>query len=117
LSSNGKGDGISRELHRLVKSQILFREVNERVRETVDTSDGTLEVLCECSHVDCIETLLLDLAEYDRIRSHPNLFVVATGHELLEIDRVVDQGDRHLLVEKIVAADEVIRADPRTRGT
>jgi hypothetical protein len=41
---------------------------------------------------------------------------VAPGHEQLEVDRVVDQGNAYLLVEKIVAVDEVIAADPRSRG-
>jgi hypothetical protein len=102
---------------RLVRSQILFREVNERLRETVGSFEGPLEFLCECSAEDCIDTVPLRLTEYERIRAHPNLFLVVPGHELLEIDRVVDQGDGYVLVEKIVAADEVIRADPRRRSS
>jgi hypothetical protein len=108
---------MSRPVQRLVKSQILFREVNERVRETVGTFEGPLEFLCECSNEDCVETVALELAEYEGIRAHRNLFFVVTGHEVLDVNRVVDQGDGYLLVEKIVAADEVIRADPRTRGS
>lgn len=108
---------MSRELHRLVRSQIIFREVNERLRETVGDFDGPLEFLCECSADNCIETVALDLKGYERVRAHPNLFLVTSGHEVLEVDRVVDQGDGYLLVEKIVQADEVIRADPRTRGS
>jgi hypothetical protein len=108
---------MSRELHRLVRSQILFREVNERLRETVGGLEAPIEFLCECSAEDCIETVTLDLKEYEHVRAYPNLFLVANGHEVLEVDRVVDQGAGYLLVEKIVAADEVIRADPRTRGS
>jgi hypothetical protein len=93
----------------------LFREVNERLRETVGAFKGPLEFLCECSKEDCIETVGLDLEEYERIRSHPNLFVVASGHELPEVERVVDQGEGYLLVEKTVAAEVVIEADPRSR--
>jgi intergrase/recombinase len=107
---------MSRQLQRLVRSQILFREVNERLREVTDPSQGSLEFVCECSAEDCIETMELQIEEYERIRSHANLFLVASGHEVSEVDRVVDQGDGYLLVEKIVAADEVIRADPRRRG-
>jgi len=33
-----------------------------------------------------------------------------------EVDRVVDQGSGYVLVEKIVAVDEVVAADPRSRG-
>jgi hypothetical protein len=108
---------MSRPLLTLVRSQILFREVNERLRETVGSFEGPLEFLCECSAEDCVATVSLDLSDYERVRAHPNLFLVVTGHEVLEVDRVVDQGDGYVLVEKIVAADEVIRADPRRRSS
>jgi hypothetical protein len=106
---------MSRPLHRLVRNQVLFREVNERVREAV-AHRGYTEFLCECSNEDCTETLGLDISEYERLRSNPNLFLVANGHEMLEVDRVVDQGEGYLLVEKIVGVEKVIATDPRSRG-
>ena len=107
---------MSRQLLQLVRSQILFREVNERLRDAVGSYDGPLEFLCECSRNDCIDTVALDLSEYERIRSHSNLFLISSGHERLEVDRVVDQGQGYVLVEKIFGADEVIAANPRSRG-
>jgi hypothetical protein len=104
---------MSRPLQRLVRSEILFREVNERVRETVGAFDGPLEFLCECSNEHCIDTVPLDLPEYERIRSHPNLFVVVPGHELPEVERIVDQGPDYLLVEKTADVEAVPRHDPR----
>jgi hypothetical protein len=95
---------------------MLFREVNERLRETVGSFDGPLEFVCECSNEDCIETVGVALEAYEDVRAHANLFIVASGHELLEVECVVDQGPGYLLVEKIVAADAVIKADPRSRG-
>ena len=80
-------------LQRLVRSQILFREVNEQVCEVVNPVAFPLEFLCECSDQECTETMALDLAEYDRIRSHANLFLVALGHERPAVDRVIDQGE------------------------
>jgi len=111
-----EGAVVSQEIERLVRNQILFREVNERVRETIDDTEGPVEFLCECSNEACIETAGLEMKEYDRIRAHPNLFLVVPGHELLDVDRVVGQGPGFLLVEKIVAVDEVIRADRRSRA-
>jgi hypothetical protein len=94
---------------------MLFREVNERLRETVGSFEGPLEFVCECSNEDCIETIGVTLGAYEDVRAHANLFIVAPGHEVLEVDRVVDQGPSYLLVEKIVAADAVAKADPRSR--
>jgi hypothetical protein len=107
---------VGRIIPRLVRNQLLFREVNERLRETVGAFEGPLEFVCECSKDDCIDTVALALEEYERIRSHPNLFVVASGHEQLDLERVVDQGQGYVLVEKTVAADAVVKADPRARG-
>ena len=107
---------MPRSVEQLVRSQILFREVNERLRETLDAFDGPIEFLCECSQEDCIETIPLALEEYERLRAHSNLFVVTPDHETLAVERVVDQGDSYLLVEKTVGVEEVTAADPRSTG-
>jgi hypothetical protein len=106
---------MSRQLQPLVRSQILFREVNERLREVVGSFDGPLEFLCECSDEDCIETIGLSVEQYEHVRSNPNLFVIGLGHETPEVDRVVDQIDGYLLVEKKVGTKKVIASYPRRR--
>jgi hypothetical protein len=103
-------------LDQLAQNQVLFREVNERLRETLDVSVGAMEFLCECSDTDCTETISLDIAEYELVRSRSNQFVLTPGHEIPEIDRVVSNGDRYFLVEKIQGADYAERTDPRQRG-
>ena len=91
--------------------------MNERVRETVTSSESAPEFVCECSNEDCIETVLLDLDEYDRIRFRANLFIVAAGHELPEVERIIDQGEGYVLVEKTVDVRRVKASNPRSRDT
>jgi hypothetical protein len=86
-------------LVRSARNQLLFREVNERIREVLDSQGDSTEFLCECSRDDCTETILLSLEEYDRIRSTPNHFLTEPGHELLGIERIVHQTDRFVTVE------------------
>lgn len=88
---------------RSARSQVLFREVNKRIREVVASEEDASEYLCECNDGCCTATVLLDSHEYERIRTGPNHFVVAPGHELLEVERIVHQTDRFVTVEKIVA--------------
>jgi hypothetical protein len=107
---------MSQSVHRLVRNQILFREVNERVRETVGSADMKLDFVCECSNEACIETVTLGLVDYDAIRSRANLFVVTAGHELPEIERIIDQGDGYVLVAKMIGVESVEAANPRSRG-
>lgn len=107
---------MSVSLERLARNQVLFREVNERLREVTGESDAPTEYLCECSNQDCTETIALELEEYEGVRSSSNLFVVTRGHEILAIERVVGETDGYKLVEKINGADYAVEMDPRLRG-
>jgi len=88
---------MAASLERLVRSQMVLREVNERIADIFGATedvfigeDSLPEFLCECSNGDCSETLSLSLLEYKGIRSSPNLFVLVPGHETPEVDRVVE---------------------------
>jgi len=90
---------------RFARNQSIFREANERLREVADPSLAPAHYVCECSRAECSETMNLSLADYDAIRSTPNAFVIAPGHERLE--RVVeDDNERFMLVEKVVLIDD-----------
>ncbi len=99
---------------RLAKNEILFREINERLDEMSVPWSKTTDYLCECSDLFCTEIVELRNDEYERVRSRPTLFVVAPGHEQLEIEKVVETTEGFLLVEKVVAVDEIISQDPRS---
>lgn len=93
----------------LVRSQILLREVNERIAEIASSSAGDLpEFLCECSRNDCTETLALSLTEYERVRLSSNLFVILAGHECPEVDRVVETRHGSHLVEETNHLEHVV---------
>jgi hypothetical protein len=64
---------MSVSLERLVRNQLVFREVNDRIREVVGHLDikGPIDFICECSREDCTETLSLTVDEYERVRSSP----------------------------------------------
>lgn len=92
---------------RFARNQRIFREANERLREIADPSLALAQYVCECSHAECSEAIELSLADYDAIRSTPNAFVIAPGHEQLERERVVeDANERFMLVEKVVLIDD-----------
>jgi hypothetical protein len=96
-------------LEQLVRNQVLLREVNERIAEVACSWIGdSPEFLCECSHDDCAEMLALSLPEYERVRSSPNLFMIAPGHESPDVDRVVEATHRSTLVEKTTHVELVL---------
>ena len=91
-------------------NEVLFKEVNERIRELSDTfgrDDETYDFLCECSDPSCTKRVVLTRAEYEDVRSDPTRFVVAKGHVLHEIEAVVERANDHVVVEKEGAAADV----------
>ena len=85
----------------LVGNQVIFREVNQRIRELADRFDlkSGAAFICECSSERCVESIALDFDEYKAIRSSPTLFVVVPGHEKLQVENVVETNDRYAVVE------------------
>jgi hypothetical protein len=72
----------ARGAERPSQNHLLFREVNERIREVADTF-GVLNAamfVCECGRGDCADAVELDLHEYDHVRSRHAAFVILPGH-------------------------------------
>ena len=101
---------------RLAKNEIRFRAVNERLDEIGDAApwSKTNDYLCECSDTTCFANIELTKDEYERARSRPTVFMLVAGHERLEIERVIEEHEHFLLVEKTVAADALQETDPRS---
>lgn len=101
---------------RLAKNQALFRDVNERVSMVAAeyVTKGPLSFVCECSDTECGAQIDLTHDEYDRVRGVSTWFVIVPGHEILDIEDVVESNSRFAIVEKRDAAAEVVAArDPR----
>lgn len=100
---------------RIAQNESIFREINERVEEIGTAVEGPTEFLCECARTDCTERLVVPLDIYEQVRARSRHFLVVPGHERLEYERVVDQGDGWLVVTKLGVVGEVAEdEDPRT---
>jgi hypothetical protein len=100
---------------RVGRNESIFREINERAEEIGTAVEGPTEFLCECARTDCTERFSVPLDIYEQVRARSRHFLVKPGHERLDYERVVDQGDGWLVVTKIGVAGEVAEdEDPRT---
>jgi hypothetical protein len=103
---------------RVAKNEALFRKVNERVEEVNKELDAESpsDFLCECGHEDCTEPVRLTLSEYEEIRSDPTHFVIAPGHDEIDVERVIRSTDRYAVVEKFTgeAGRIAVETDPRS---
>ena len=102
---------------RIADNESRFREINERLRSDLRAlpDDATpVDFVCECGHVDCTDPVRLTLAEYEGIRASPLDFAVAPGHDLGDVEDVVDVTDRFARVRKHPESAPIVRAtDPR----
>lgn len=73
------------------------------------------DYLCECSDTGCLETIELSRDEYEHVRARPTVFVLLPGHEIHEIEDVVERNDDWLLAEMFVATEELLEHDPRAK--
>ncbi len=105
---------MSREA-RVAKNEVLFREVNERIRELAP-ADGHTEFLCECGDASCVEPVTMSLAEYEAVRREGSRFFVRPGHEVPDIEAVIERAGGYTIVEKRdgVPADIAEDNDPRS---
>jgi hypothetical protein len=102
---------------RLVKNEALFREVNERIEDVATELGGhahLYEFLCECSNTDCQLRLPLTIGAYEQVRQHPRRFIVAPGHDLPDIEKVVERREAYQVIEKDAEPGRLAaRLDPR----
>jgi hypothetical protein len=87
---------------RIEDNEKLFREVNERVAQMHPgfQSGPDPEWVCECGDETCFEKVAISLDQYHEIRARNNWFFVKPGHEKLDVERIIEDRDRYLLVEK-----------------
>jgi hypothetical protein len=88
---------------RIGLNETLFREVNERVRGINDSFGERLEeaqFVCECGDETCMERVRLPVADYERVRSDAELFVVKPGHEIGDVEVVVERHEGWDVVKK-----------------
>lgn len=86
-----------------------------RAWEERHDGDGPEEYCCECAQLECDVTVSLTAEEYEALRSDPTHFVVRSGHEVKDVERVLEDRGSYAIIEK---CDEVAalmaRTDPRT---
>jgi hypothetical protein len=103
---------------RIGLNEAFFREVNERLEEIANSvGTGALsDFICECGAADCTDRISLTLDEYRRVRSQSTTFAVKPGHQVDDVERVVLEHERYVVVQKENEAAQVaVETDPRTR--
>jgi hypothetical protein len=104
---------------RIGLNEAVFREVNERIEEVAETFDiqsQPLDLICECGDAKCVQPLSMTRAEYEHVRSDPRHFAVHPGHEIPDVEEVVERCKGYNIVRKGKGTPEQVaeQTDPRS---
>ncbi len=101
---------------RVALTEANGRRVNEAI-ERGHREDDHAAFVCECGLIGCSTVLSVTLADYERVRSHFDQFLVSPGHEIGEIEEVVVTEEGYVVVRKTgEGADVAAETDPRDGG-
>jgi 5-bromo-4-chloroindolyl phosphate hydrolysis protein len=95
---------------RAARNQALFRAVNENLRtlnEAFASLAGTFTIACECADRNCVDMIEIEPTEYLAVRAEPRHFAVLPEHVYPDVEVVVRESERYVVVEKTAAAGEL----------
>lgn len=90
---------------RAIRNEELFREVNLNIAALEDQPHRAnwgepLPLVCECANTGCTAPIDVSPDTFEWVREHPLWFVLAPGHEQLDIEDVIERRKGYLIVEK-----------------
>jgi hypothetical protein len=88
---------------RVAQTERFFRAVNEEIAN--NDGHGTTLFLCECGNPGCTEGFELTAQGLRHLHAEKGLFVVLPGHEIADLETVVDRHDGYLVVRRNTPED------------
>ncbi len=114
---------------RMTENEAIFRKHNEKIEKQLtnlsemaeqdghsgygSNADLTLQFYCECCDENCHERVMLSVSKYRTIHTNRKRFVIVPGHDVVGLERIVEQSENYHAVEKFLDPPE----DPTTLHT
>jgi hypothetical protein len=115
--------------HRLAENEAMFRRINEQVQSGYDetnrlaaeddqpefmvgiaSASTPIDFYCECADEKCAKRVTMSPQEYQEIHRNRRQFIIAPGHEVTSVEKVIAELPTYTIVEKNVQPPE----DPDT---
>ena len=103
---------------RLAHNEASFRSLNDslgaNVHARLSGSESNVPgFVWECGNAGCEDIIQVELSAYEDVRRDPCLFLVRSGHEVPDVEDVVQRTDRYIVVRKHEEVADVVReTDP-----
>ena len=107
--------GTQRE-ERIARNEAIFRVGNERMAQWEERHEESERerYLCECADPVCTDKIELTKSQYEYVRSESRWFVVVPGHEVPDVEKVVDSHEGWNVIEKTPDVAHITEStDPR----
>jgi hypothetical protein len=100
---------------RAAANEATIRDVNEGIErgQWPGEEETPVAFRCECARLGCNQLVELSVREYEDVRAHPRRFVVVAGHELQDVETVIETRPGYVIVEKQDQAGEVAEQHDR----
>ena len=100
--NRGKVPGVSDREERVARNEAVIREINEEIEDALglEARKGHVPMLCECGRSECEDVLPITIREYEEVRSDPRRFAVVREHVMADIEAIVSETDRFVVVQK-----------------
>jgi hypothetical protein len=99
------------------RNEATAREINEGIEDAHEgrPSDRYIRIVCECGRESCDSLVAITVPEYERLRSDPIQFAVVPDHVVADLERVIEETDRFVVVAKRegTPAEVASEEDPR----
>lgn len=86
------------QAERMRQIEVFFRAVNEEIFKSGDATAA--DVVCECANPLCTERMSVAASTLHALHANPKLFLLLPGHQVPDLERVVDEIDGYLVVQK-----------------
>ena len=105
-------------IRRVGENEALYRQVNERIKALspgTAATRGEFGVICECATLDCKTQIMILPEVYERARARSDHFIVLRGHQLDDIEMVIEDHETFFVIEKTPAEAKriAVEMDPR----
>jgi hypothetical protein len=103
---------------RVARNETTSREINEEIEDAHEgtSGDGIVRMVCECGLESCDRLVAITVAEYRRVRADARQFAVVRDHVIGDVERVVEETDRFVVVVKREGGPAEVAAEEDPRG-
>jgi hypothetical protein len=109
-------DDLSKK--RMAENEVVFRKANTLATERLSElkhmahSEGhdslignvnmPLHFYCECSDENCRLRIVMKPSKYKKLHRNKSQFIVRPGHQVPQIERIVEKTSEYFIVEKFI---------------